>query len=93
MRPAWMAAGGNSTVGLEVILSILLGFFGGRWLDAHFGTAPYLAVVGFVFGVATAIRFLVRAARRMSRATERDGFNPNHTGRDAKFALEQQKRT
>ncbi len=79
-------------VGLEIVLSIALGFFGGRWLDEKFGTAPYLAVLGFVFGLATAGRFLWRAAQRMKARTETDGFRNADAGRSARFALDQKKK-
>ena len=55
MTNAWKAAGGAGTIGLEVILSVLVGFFGGRWLDDKLHTHPYLAIAGFVFGIAAAV--------------------------------------
>ena len=81
MRADWKAAGSYTTVGMEIVLSVLVGFFGGRWLDARFGTAPYLAVIGFFFGVATAGRFLWQAHRRMRAEAERDDFAPSKTHR------------
>lgn len=89
MRPRWMEAGGNATLGLEMVLSALFGFFGGQWLDGKLGTAPYLASLGFFFGIAAAIRALFRATKRMQRATETDGFKASQTDRPARFALEQ----
>ena len=81
-----------STVGLEIVVSVLFGFLGGRWLDGRFGTEPILALVGLVFGFATAARFIYRAAKRSQRALERDGFEENRTGRKARFELDQQER-
>lgn len=58
---------------------IALGFFGGRWLDEKFGTAPYLVSFGFVFGIAAAIKALMRAHAEMQALAakeEREQGNP-----------------
>ncbi len=81
-----------TTVGLEVLLSVLFGFLIGRWLDGKFGTAPYITVVGFLFGMATAARFLHRAAKRMQRDTEKDGFREADVGRTARYSMDRDKR-
>lgn len=81
-----------STVGLEILLSVAFGFLGGRWLDTKLGTHPYITIVGFLFGMAAATRFLVRAAKRMKSRTDEDGFRPADADRDARFALEQKKK-
>ncbi len=48
-------------VGAMFPVAIGLGFMGGYWLDGRFGTAPWLALVGFGFGVVAAIRNLLRS--------------------------------
>ena len=58
------------TVGLNLVLSILFGFAGGRWLDGKLGTNGVLTVVGFGFGVVAGFRFLYQAAVKMRRETE-----------------------
>jgi len=78
-----------ATVGLELVLSILFGLLGGRWLDGRLGTEPWLMLLGFIVGLATAVRFLLRAARRNARAMDADGFKTSSTGRAARFALNQ----
>jgi F0F1-type ATP synthase assembly protein I len=92
MRPDWRPTGGFSTVGLEMALSVLFGTLAGQWLDGKLGTSPWLLIAGVFFGAAAAGRFLWRAARRMQKATEKDGFDPSHTGRPARFALEEKER-
>jgi hypothetical protein len=75
----WKGVGSFGTVGLEIVLAIVLGLFGGRWLDTKFDTAPYLAVVGFFFGVATAVKAIVRTTKEMQREAareEREQGNP-----------------
>lgn len=85
----WKGVGSYGTLGLEMVLSVLFGMFGGRWLDGKLDTAPYLMIAGFGFGVAAAVRALLRAMRDMRRETARDGFRESTTDRPARFALEQ----
>ncbi len=69
---SWRGVGSLGTIGLEVVLSIAFGFFGGRWLDGKLGTEPYLAILGFVFGIGAAVRAFQRALREMQAAAERE---------------------
>ncbi len=77
-----------STVGLEMVLSVVLPYLLGSWLDSKLGTGPYIAVVLLVFGLATAVRTLYRAVKRMRRETEQDGFEECQTDRSARYAME-----
>ena len=70
MKQDWKGAGSYGMVGLEVILSVLLGFFGGYWLDGKLDTRPWLTLIGFAYGVAAAARALYRAARRATKEAE-----------------------
>jgi ATP synthase protein I len=75
----WRGVGSFGTIGLEIVLCIALGFFGGRWLDEKLGTAPYLALLGFVFGLAAAIKSVMRAHAEMQALAakeEREQGNP-----------------
>lgn len=38
--------------GTTMVASMLLGYFGGNWLDRKLGTFPWLMVVGLLLGVA-----------------------------------------
>ena len=53
-------------IGMMFPVSIALGFLGGRWLDQQFDTGPWLAIVGFLFGVIAALRNLLRSVEKMS---------------------------
>ncbi|MDI1484025.1 AtpZ/AtpI family protein [Polyangium sp. y55x31] len=68
----WRGVGSLGTIGLEIVLSIAFGFFGGRWLDGKFGTEPYLAVLGFFFGCGAAVKAFLRASREMKAQAERE---------------------
>ncbi len=81
-----------ATLGLNLVLSMAFGFGAGYWLDGRLGTAPYLSIVGFAFGIGAAIRFLLRAAKRMKEDTAHDGFEESSTDRPARFAMDAQRR-
>lgn len=79
MREQYKAVGSFSTLGLEIVLCVMLGFFGGRWVDAKLHTEPYLAVIGFFFGLAAAANGVRRALNEMKAIDareEREEGNP-----------------
>ena len=53
-------------------VAIGLGFMGGYWLDGHLGTAPWLALLGFGFGVVAAIRNLLRSVTALEASERTD---------------------
>jgi F0F1-type ATP synthase assembly protein I len=57
------AIGRYGTIGLEICIAVLLGFFVGNYLDSHFQTTPWLTLFGLFSGVGAAIRALVRMVR------------------------------
>jgi len=65
------AFGRYGSVGFELIGSIAVGYYLGRWLDGKFGT-HWIAFVGFLLGVYTGFRALFRVAKTMQRDIERD---------------------
>lgn len=74
----WRGVGSFGTIGLEIVLCIAFGFFAGKWLDEKFGTT-YLSTIGFGFGLAAAIRSLMRAHAEMQALAakeEREQGNP-----------------
>ena len=52
-----------STVGITVSLAVMLGAGGGLWLDNRYETTPLYTLIGFVIGVAAAVRELLRALK------------------------------
>jgi ATP synthase protein I len=79
MRQQWKAVGSYGTLGLEVVLSILVGLWIGQWLDGKLGTAPALSVVWFFFGLAAAGKSVWRTWKEMQAETareEREQGNP-----------------
>lgn len=72
MQQNWKGLAGHATLGLEFGLSVLVGLFGGRWLDGKLGISPWLTVLGFGFGVAAGVRAIYRAAQAANREAERE---------------------
>jgi F0F1-type ATP synthase assembly protein I len=70
VNSGWKGIGRYSTVGLDLALSVLVGLFGGRWLDRKLGTSHWLTMVGLGFGIATGARFVWRALQAANREAE-----------------------
>jgi ATP synthase protein I len=64
--------GPYGTVGLDMVLAVVVGLLGGRWLDQRLGTRGWLTVIGFLFGVAASFNILFKVAKRMREETERE---------------------
>jgi ATP synthase protein I len=56
-----------SSLGLQVALSIFIGFGIGRYLDNRFDTDPWMTVVFFLLGVAAAVRNLGLAIKKLRK--------------------------
>ena len=59
-----------SIVGIQFPVAIAIGFFFGRWLDAHLGTHPWLTAVFSFFGIAAGFVNLFRITAQAGRAEE-----------------------
>jgi ATP synthase protein I len=64
--------GRYGSVGLELLLSIGVGYYGGHWLDGRFGGAHgWITLAGFLIGVVVGFRALFQAGKQMQRDIER----------------------
>ncbi|MES1174505.1 MAG: AtpZ/AtpI family protein [Myxococcales bacterium] len=70
MQQYWKGTGRYATVGLELAASVLIGLFGGQWLDKKLGTHGILTLVGLTYGVAAAARVVWRALQNANREAE-----------------------
>jgi ATP synthase protein I len=61
-----------SSLGLEMGLCVVIGLFGGRYLDKYFTTYPYLTYLFTFFGIVAAFRAVYSAYKRLKREDERD---------------------
>ena len=57
-------------IGLELAGAVLLGFFGGFWLDKKLDTLPWLTLAGAVLGLAGGF---YRVAKELFRVPPEDG--------------------
>ncbi len=55
---------------MEVVLSVVVGLFGGQWLDKKLGTGGWLTWIGFAYGLAAAARAIYRAVQKSNREAE-----------------------
>jgi ATP synthase protein I len=55
-----------SSLGLQVALSIFIGYAIGRYLDGRFDSTPWLTGIFFILGVAAAIRNLGLAIKKLN---------------------------
>ncbi len=62
----------QSSVGLELGLSVIIGLLIGYGLDAKFETGPWLMLLFLVFGLVAGFRGVLRAVHRAERAAEAD---------------------
>ena len=65
------AYGKYGAIGLELLLSMGVGYYGGSWADRKLGT-HFLAIVGFVVGCYAGFRAMFRAAKQMTHDIEND---------------------
>jgi F0F1-type ATP synthase assembly protein I len=66
----WKGYGRYGSIGLEFVLSVLVGFGIGYWLDRQLGTG-WIKWVGLGFGVITAYRTIWRALQRANQEARR----------------------
>ena len=72
LKKPWKSYGRYGSLGIELILSIAVGYYGGRWLDGKFGSAPWLALLGFAVGLYAGFRQIFRVGRQMNAEAERE---------------------
>ena len=70
MQQYWKGYGSFGAIGLEFVLSVLVGFGLGYWLDRQLGT-QWIKWVGLGFGVITAYRAMWRALKRANLEARR----------------------
>jgi ATP synthase protein I len=68
----WLVAGSAGALGLEILLALAVGWFGGQWLDRKLGTVPWLQWFGLAVGIGAAIKALVRVTRAYKRSVNDD---------------------
>lgn len=52
-----------TTIGMELAISVVLGFYGGRFLDQRFATGPWFMLAGILIGLAVGIAGVFKTLR------------------------------
>ena len=69
----YTAASMYITVPTLMAAAILIGFFAGHWADGHFGTEPYLTLVGLALGFGAAAREIYMLVKKAQAMDEEEG--------------------
>jgi len=71
-----------SQVAFIMLTPILLGVWGGNWVDAKLGTSPWILMVGIVLGVSSAFlnlyKFVMKAAKDNEKEKAEDYIPNSH---------------
>ena len=59
-------------IAIEMVAGLAVGVGGGLFLDAQFGTAPWLLIVGFILGSGAAFMNVLRTARELEARQARE---------------------
>jgi ATP synthase protein I len=72
-----------ASAGLELVISIVVGYFGGGLLDRWLGTGPYLSYAGLALGIVAGFRNLIvlasAAQKRGENISDDSGKPPSNT--------------
>ncbi len=79
-KGGWERALRYSTAGLELSLSVVVGYFFGHWLDGVLGTDPYLMFVFLILGTVAGMRGLYQTAKRVLKEQGDEGAGPRDRG-------------
>ena len=71
-------AGATGAVGIEVLLALGVGFYGGKYLDERFHTDPWLQWTLSIAGIGAAIKALVRTVRIYQKSLQDDEGAPQN---------------
>ncbi|KAF0122811.1 MAG: hypothetical protein FD151_603 [bacterium] len=71
-RKLFRLIGRYSTIGLEMVISVVIGILFGWWLDRLFNTKPWLTIVFMLFGIVAGFRSLFKLLKDIEKD---DGIN------------------
>jgi ATP synthase protein I len=67
LNQAYRAYATYGTVGMQLVLCLVVGLFGGQWLDQKAGTTPVLTMLGTLLGLVAGFRSLYVAAKQAEK--------------------------
>ena len=65
-RSPWVIASQVSYLGIFFGVAVLIGYGAGRWIERHWGGAPWVSLGGVLVGIASGFRELYRVGKRYS---------------------------
>lgn len=63
---------GAISIGIELVVSVIIGLVAGAWADRRFATAPWLTLLGIMVGSAAGFRSLIAYGKRAQARAERE---------------------
>ena len=51
----FQALGLTTTIGMELAITVVLGYYGGKYLDTRFATGPWFLLTGVLVGLAVGV--------------------------------------
>ena len=66
-RKLFRLIGRYSTIGLEMVISVVIGILFGWWLDRLFNTKPWLTIVFMLFGIVAGFRSLFKLLKDIEK--------------------------
>lgn len=60
-----------ASIGITLVLAIVIGYFGGKWIGGKLGSADIGSYIGFAVGVAAGFLEMFRSVARWNRQMER----------------------
>jgi F0F1-type ATP synthase assembly protein I len=70
-----------SELGSYIVLTCLLGYFGGNWLDGFLKCAPYGVVGGLMLGLGVGLTIVVKRSEQLDKVKTKPSF-PSSSGPD-----------
>ncbi len=68
----YLYAGRWSSIGIQFIVSALVGYWIGQWIDTKFDTAPWFLVIGICLGLTAAFVDMVVLIQKSARLLKDD---------------------
>ena len=69
----WRTSLRYSALGIEMGVSVVIGYGAGWWLDGKFNTKPVFSIVMMLFGIAAGFRSLIRVAMEVRKQEQNSG--------------------
>lgn len=63
---------GAISIGIELVVSVIIGLVAGAWADRRLATAPWLTLLGIMIGSAAGFRSLLAFSKRAQARAERE---------------------